>query len=574
MYLFGGSRAKAVFSAAVLLLIAAVGTKGALAACETDCVAEPFPSMYADPDIFREAIAVAEASSRPPRKLSGVTVPHHLLVADLIARGMREVDRRGIDRIVILSPDHFKKTRRPFATTRRDFETLFGLVRTDRAASETLLRSELVEDSGLFAKEHGIGALLPFIRHFFPDAAILPIAIAIRANRAQWDQLAVELAPLIGPSTLIIQSTDFSHYLSADRAVRHDQVVLNALASSDLDAVATMRQPDDLDSRGAQYLQLKLQQDHFQARPVVLFNSNSQARSDVLEQKTTSYIVQIYQPGAESEMGGDEPGSKVYCFAGDAFFGRDVARVLFDPDAERRVQADIGTALNKCRLVLNLEGVIADKLPRRMSKTTLAMSAGLTLRWLRRMNVVGVSVANNHSLDLGPGAFGAMTKRLRSRGFTVLQQGRTVKLGALRVVALTDLDNQSNQPSGVVTKAALSRIRRWDASRPLVAFMHWGTERQRAGDDRQQALTVMLAGRGVTLIVGAHPHVADRRIACVDACRTAVALSLGNFLFDQSARFASGSLLEARVFSQGTVFPRVVPIPNYFDRARQTPMAE
>jgi len=145
MRLFGGSRAKAVFSAAVLLLIAAAGTKGARAACETDCVAEPFPSMYAESDIFREAIADAETSSRPPRKLSGVTVPHHLLVADLIARGMGEVDRHGIDRIVILSPDHFKKTRRPFATTRRDFETLFGLVRTDRAATETLLRSELVD---------------------------------------------------------------------------------------------------------------------------------------------------------------------------------------------------------------------------------------------------------------------------------------------------------------------------------------------------------------------------------------------------------------------------------------------
>jgi poly-gamma-glutamate capsule biosynthesis protein CapA/YwtB (metallophosphatase superfamily) len=104
--------------------------------------------------------------------------------------------------------------------------------------------------------------------------------------------------------------------------------------------------------------------------------------------------------------------------------------------------------------------------------------------------------------------------------------------------------------------------------------MHWGTEWQRAADDRQQALTAKLARRGVVLIVGAHPHVADRSVVCVNECRTVVALSLGNFLFDQSSRVASGGLLEVRVFSQGTVFTRAVPIPNYFDRARQSPRAE
>jgi poly-gamma-glutamate synthesis protein (capsule biosynthesis protein) len=551
-----------------------VGTTIDLAACETDCAAAPFPSMYADADVFREAIAAAETSPRPPRKLSGVTVPHHLLVADLIAHGMRDVDKRGIDRIIVLFPDHFKKTRRPFATTRRDFETVFGMVRTDRAAVEILLQSELVEHSGLFAREHGLGALLPFIRHFFSDVPIVPIAIAIRSNRTQWDRLAGELAPLIGPSTLIIQSTDFSHYLPAAQAVRHDQVVLNALASSDLDAVARMRQPDDLDSRGAQYLQLKLQQDHFRARPVVLFNSNSQARSDVRERRTTSYIVQTYQSDSESVMGRDESDSKVYCFAGDTFFGRGVARVLSDPHAQQRLQGDIGRMLNNCRLILNLEGVTVGQVPQRMSKVTLAMPAGQTLRWLRQMKVLGVGVANNHRFDLGAGAFEAMVKKLRKNGFTVLPHGRTVELGALRVVALTDLDNRSGQLSGVVTEAALRRIKRSGAERPLVAFMHWGTEWQRAADDRQQALASILAERGATLIVGAHPHVADLGITCANDCRTAVALSLGNFLFDQSTRYASGGLLEVRVFSQGTIFARVVPIPNYFDRARQAPVAE
>jgi poly-gamma-glutamate synthesis protein (capsule biosynthesis protein) len=40
-------------------------------------------------------------------------------------------------------------------------------------------------------------------------------------------------------------------------------------------------------------------------------------------------------------------------------------------------------------------------------------------------------------------------------------------------------------------------------------------------------------------------------------------------LFDQSASRASGALVEMRVFEQGTVFMRNIPLPNFFDMGRQ-----
>ena len=44
--------------------------------------------------------------------------------------------------------------------------------------------------------------------------------------------------------------------------------------------------------------------------------------------------------------------------------------------------------------------------------------------------------------------------------------------------------------------------------------------------------------------------------------------SLGNFLFDQSAERSSGMLVEMRVFAQGTIFMRTIPLPNFFDMGR------
>jgi AmmeMemoRadiSam system protein B len=80
---------------------------------------------------------------------------------------------------------------------------------------------------------------LPFVRHFLPGVEIVPIAVSVRSRRADWDRLVAQLESMIDPSTLIIQSTDFSHYLSFDEAVRHDQEVLNILGAGDLDAAAS-----------------------------------------------------------------------------------------------------------------------------------------------------------------------------------------------------------------------------------------------------------------------------------------------------------------------------------------------
>ena len=125
-------------------------------------------------------------------------------------------------------------------------------------------------------KDHGIGALLPYVRYFFPDTPVVPIAVSITSTREQWEQLITALDPIITRDTLILQSTDYSHYLTHHEAIRHDQQVLNVIASGDMDAVAKLLQPAHLDSRGAQYIQMRLQEKHFGSRPVAIANKNSQ----------------------------------------------------------------------------------------------------------------------------------------------------------------------------------------------------------------------------------------------------------------------------------------------------------
>ncbi|MET0688618.1 MAG: AmmeMemoRadiSam system protein B [Methyloceanibacter sp.] len=529
-----------------------------------------FPSLYVKADIFSASIEAARGSAISKRRVSGLTVPHHLLAADLIARGFLVAKGQRYDKIVILFPDHFKKTKRPFATTRRSFETVFGPIPNSQEDISRLLAGEApLEESELFAKDHGIGALLPYVRYFFPDTPIVPIAVSITSSREQWEQLITALEPVITRDTLVLQSTDYSHYLTRHEAIRHDQQVLNVIASGDMDAVAKLRQPAHLDSRGAQYIQMRLQEKHFGSRPVAIANKNSQDYASGAMAETTSYIVQIYPEAAAHEAidAQEAAGAKTYCFAGDTFFGRFMLKLVSRPEARERLRKELESRLAGCKLILNLEGVTVDQLPADLGPLTLAMPEDVTLDWLKALNVVAVSVANNHAKDLGEGAYPRMVASLRERGIAVVEHGGIVDLGAFRLAGLTDLANSARPFDGRIGAGDLQAIGRADASPPLAAFVHWGREYQPAPDERQTQLAGALRQKGVSLIVGAHPHQAYPRIEALAGGETAVAYSLGNFLFDQFSDRASGAILEVRFFPQGTFFARLVPMPNFYGAA-------
>jgi AmmeMemoRadiSam system protein B len=528
----------------------------------------PFPAFYPDPTPFLASLRAVEDVR--PQRVTGITVPHHLLAADVIAHGFRAAAGGAYDKVVVLFPDHFKKARTAFATTLRDFDTAFGRIRTAQADVAALLRQRgLVETSDLFGQDHGIGAVIPYVRHLFPDAAIVPIAVSIRSQKADWDRLVPILAGIVTDRTLVVQSTDFSHFLPQHVAVQRDQEVLNILSAGDTDAVAALVQPRHTDSKGSQYIQMRLQRERFGARPVVVANSNAQRYSDAVETETTSYVVQLYAPGEPRRAAdqGDHPGSRTFCFAGDTAFSRHLLQVLADRVAASRLRDDMLAALNGCPLILNLEGVVVPELPSNLGPLQLAMPADLTLRWLKSLNVVAVSVANNHAHDLGDEAYRGMVSLLREAGIRVLEHGTVEDFGAFRLAALSDLDNAATPQVERITPADIERLAQSGAAPPLAVFVHWGVEYSDVPSARERALADALRRQAVSLIVGAHPHRAGLGIEALAGGEAQLVYSLGNFLFDQLGERVSGTLLEVRAFEQGTYFTRLIPLPNFYKDA-------
>lgn len=531
---------------------------------------ENFPRFYDDPTLFNDAIAAVADVEPSNQRLTGITVPHHLLTADLVALGFHAASGFRYKRIVILSPDHFHKTRKLFATTTRGFDTVLGEVTTDADAARRLeTNSDMVEDSCLFAKEHGVLAMLPFLHHYFPEAEIVPVAMSVKAHRDDWDRLAEALKAIVDDQTLIVESTDFSHYLPQHDARRFDQQTLNILAAGSLDGIAALRQPDHADSVGALYIQTKLQRALFGAGPLVIANENSQEHTTDYVERTTSYVVALFGAFGPGFNNPARAKDKIYYFAGDVNFGRAMRKILVRDGIVDRIVDDV-LALTRSRpLIVNLEGVVLPNVPEAIDDMTLAMPEGLAVDMLKKMHVAGVSLANNHAFDLGPSGYAETLRALDTAGIPHFGQGETLALTDLDVVGLTDIDTNGSKNTNLLTPVLLDRLLHENAERPVIAFVHWGREYKTEPSAREDMLADQMRLRGVSAIVGGHPHVSSETILPLGGGDVAEVYSLGNFLFDQSAERSSGSMLELRVFDQGTIFSRLIPLPNYFEMGRK-----
>ena len=522
--------------------------------------------MFRDEAIFLQAIE-RERNIVSDLRVTGISVPHHLLAADLMARGFWAAAGNRYERVILLAPDHFNRSGRPLATTRRDFETVFGPIENDRTVSGALLQAtDLFEDSALFEKEHGIGALLPFIKRFFGTAKVVPIAISGRSTRTDWDRAVAMLGALIGPHDLVIQSTDYSHYLPLGAAVLRDQETLNIIAAADPAAVERLVQVVHLDSKAAQYMQMRLQAELLGSHGVVIANRNSEFYGGPAA-STTSYIVTVYTPtpAAGSRLRfGDQ---RVVYFAGDTFFGRWVAAPLSNPAVVRALVAEVNRLTGGAPLVVNLETVLLAEPPERLPDRILVSHADLAIPILQALNVRAASLANNHSFDVGPVGYRETRATLERAGIRPLLHGEIADLDAIRVVALNFVDSDSHRDHPRVRHDDLAVLCGKPARPPLIAFVHWGAEFTTSAGPMEHRAAQALHACGVSAVVGAHSHLASHRIEAPQGGEYQVTFSLGNFLFDQRGPRSSSALVELRVFASGTFAARLIPAPNLYELA-------
>jgi AmmeMemoRadiSam system protein B/AmmeMemoRadiSam system protein A len=121
-------------------------------------------------------------------------------------------DKKNVNRIIILGPSHEIPFEGIAVPNFIQYRTPLGTIVVDISAISSLKRNRIVVSGDQYFKpEHSIELQLPFIQRALPRAHIVPIVVGSLSD-AQVTHVAALLKDYITPKTLVIISSDFTHY--------------------------------------------------------------------------------------------------------------------------------------------------------------------------------------------------------------------------------------------------------------------------------------------------------------------------------------------------------------------------
>lgn len=219
---------------------------------------EPVPSTGSGPD---EPVASTGAEQRDPplrsapgrvdrseqlstpgsvagtrTRLKALIVPHagYRYSGSTAALGYAALDPRGVSRVVLLGPAHRVYVDGLARSSADAFASPLGDVRLGAFGDDV---PNVVRADATHVEEHSLEVQLPFLQTVLGDFEL----VALVVGGAEPDQVADALEALWGgPETLIVISTDLSHYLPAEQARAADAKTIEQILA--LDGPLTHRQ--------------------------------------------------------------------------------------------------------------------------------------------------------------------------------------------------------------------------------------------------------------------------------------------------------------------------------------------
>lgn len=147
--------------------------------------------------------------------------------------------RETITRVVLLGPTHHVHFRGLAATSADAYATPLGNIPLDRAAIESALRLDCVQTlDAAHLREHSLEVQLPFLQVVLDRFELVPLVV----GQAEAADTAAVLEHLWGgPETLIVISSDLSHYHDAVTAQRLDAETCRAIEARRADVLTGER---------------------------------------------------------------------------------------------------------------------------------------------------------------------------------------------------------------------------------------------------------------------------------------------------------------------------------------------
>jgi AmmeMemoRadiSam system protein B len=174
---------------------------------------------------------LSDASAQSVRAPKALIVPHagYMYSGPIAANGYALLSplRDAIERVVLLGPAHRVAVRGLATTSASAFETPLGEVRIDRqAVAAALAFPQVTVSDTAHAHEHALEVQLPFLQTMLRSFSLVPFAVG---HVSPEDVAQVIEALWGGPETLVVVSSDLSHYHPYAVAKHIDRATTDAI---------------------------------------------------------------------------------------------------------------------------------------------------------------------------------------------------------------------------------------------------------------------------------------------------------------------------------------------------------
>ena len=211
----------------------------------------------ADKKELRETVEdfLAKAEKGPRNgKLIALVSPHagYRFSGQVAAYGYKEIKDSGIKKVILIGPSHHSAFKGASVYTKGSFRTPLGDVKIDETLAAGLLdeKADIRFYPEAYEKEHSIEVQLPFLQTVLKDFTIVPILIG-SPTKQTFERLISGLTDMLDEKTLIVASSDLSHYHDYTRAKEMDGKIISAIERLSVMDVAQLLQNGEAELCGS-----------------------------------------------------------------------------------------------------------------------------------------------------------------------------------------------------------------------------------------------------------------------------------------------------------------------------------
>lgn len=212
----------------------------------------------------------------------GAVLPHHLLAKDLIDDFFSRLNYYP-KKIYIIGPNHFELGNSPVITN-------------DNSESNQLIGFDFIRtNNNIISQEHSINVFQDIFINKYPESLIIPLIISSKLSNTDLEKLVDYLVQNTDDKTLIICSTDFSHYRSLHEANDFDQTTIDLISKKKYSEIYQLDN-NYIDSPKSVLILLKTLGKIKKDKITIIDHSNSAIIShDFKNPSTTSYFELVFQ---------------------------------------------------------------------------------------------------------------------------------------------------------------------------------------------------------------------------------------------------------------------------------------